>query len=121
MLSTDQYIMIKCPSLYADANKSLWVQAAKDVLGSCFYGEWYGLAVALRAAHDYTLDNRIGGQGFSGPISSIKEKNLSVSFQTTGGDSNPLSQTSYGLELQELMNKMTPFIRCTGETEDLCN
>lgn len=65
-------------------------------------------AVALRAAHNITLDRDITrAGGTAGAVSSKKEGSLAVSFSNGGGSSSSgmddLDQTSFGLRLKRLI------------------
>jgi len=100
--TASQIIQVKCPGLYADANLSMYIEMATQLSDSCFFGSNYQLAIALRACHDYTLDQRNAGQ--AGQISSIKEGDLAIAYATSKveGDED-LSQTNYGKKLMYLI------------------
>lgn len=84
----------------------------------CF-GVNYTCAIALRAAHTLTLlQNAQSGltTGSSGSIKSKKEGDLSVTFggSSDTGVKGALGQTSYGIELQELIDSHIVPARLTG-------
>ena len=101
-LTASQIIQVKCPELYADANLSVYIEMATQLSDSCFFGTNYQLAIALRACHDYTLDQRDAGQ--AGQISSVKEGDLAIAYAISKAEgSEDLSQTSYGKKLIALI------------------
>jgi hypothetical protein len=116
-LTTAQIIQIRCPNLYSDSALNIWVALAQEQLSSCFFGNNYNLAVALKAAHMYTLTNRNGGSGDAGVIASKSEGGLSVSYVVSSNSDEDLGQTSFGLELAKLMKSSGAAASVTGAAE----
>lgn len=101
---TLQIIEVKCPGLYADAGRDIYIEIAGNRISRCYYSENYNLAVALQACHDYAMDQR---NGDSGTISSKKEGDLSVSYSSISTeDGSDLDQTSFGMALKRLQKQM---------------
>lgn len=117
MTTIEDIIKLKAPGLYGDVNLSAWITLSKTKIDSCYYGKLYNEAVALQAAHDYTLSNRM--LGASGAISSIREGDLSVSYGT-GGSNGDLSSTHYGMQLKNLTDKSNMAIDIIGCDTGLC-
>lgn len=101
------------PHFAADANKETFLTIATGLTSSCFFGDNYCLAVSLRAAHMLTLSKR-GKSGAPGAASGKKEGGLSINYSQTGGSKGDLSQTSYGIQLQGLIEGQVPAISVTG-------
>ena len=101
--TTLQIIEVKCPGLYADAGRDIYIETAEGRISRCYYRENYNFAVALQACHDYTMDQR-GGD--SGTVSSKKEGDLSVSYSSISTDGSDLDQTSFGIALKRLQRQM---------------
>jgi hypothetical protein len=97
-----QIIEVRCPGLYADPGRDIYISLAEQQISSCYFGDNRNLAVALQACHDYSVGQR-GGD--AGTISSKKEGDLAVTYSAGGGVSTDLGQTSFGLALQRLIRK----------------
>lgn len=117
-LTIDQILSTKCPDLYADPNRATYIALAKDRVSSCAFGLNYNLAVALLAAHDYTMDSRTLAS--AGTISSKKEGGLSISY---GGISavGDLEQSTYGMAFKRLAKSSRLGIAVLGSNDTLCN
>lgn len=123
LLTVDQIIQIKCSDLHSDDNKNLWVQLAEEQTDRCYFGNDYNKAVALRACHEYALNNRPGGSsGAPGVLNSIKEGDLSISFGISGDNSldGDLNQTMYGKQLLSLIYENGVGISVTGTNTIVC-
>jgi hypothetical protein len=70
MSSPDQIIQIICPPLAGSPSLSAYVEMATSMTDQGFYGALYAQAIALRAAHMFTLDSRF--QSAAGAISGLK-------------------------------------------------
>jgi hypothetical protein len=100
------------PQYSADSGKATFLSLAVNRTSSCFFGDNYDLAVALRAAHMMTLRDRRSGS--PGAASSKREGGLAISYsQAQGGDAD-LGQTHYGRQLEGLMNSQIPGFGLTG-------
>ena len=121
-LSPTQYLAAICPQLAADANLSVYLEMATNQVSGCFFGTNYNMAVALRAAHIYTLAQRPLGD--SGQISSKREGDLSVSYSTTSGESggDDLNQTHYGKQYMQLAKQSGAAMSVLGaDLSNTCN
>lgn len=114
-----QIIQVRCPGLYADPSRDIYIDLANSRISSCYFGKNRNLAIALQACHDYTMDQR-GGD--AGTLSSKKEGDLSISYSvsgSTGGDD--LSQTSFGMALKRLTKQSNGgAISVTGALDKTC-
>jgi hypothetical protein len=123
--TVDQNIQIKCPDLYSDANKQLWINNAILSTDADCYGDKYTLAVALRACHDYTMSTLAqgAGSGSAGPVISKREGDLSITFANNSSNYSSgddyLSQTPYGRELLSIQKGTLPRISSTGNTAEV--
>lgn len=101
------------------------IESAKQLTSPCFFGRNYNLAVALRAAMELSLFGPIRPNGEPGVIQSKKEAGLSLTYGKTTAvlkDDPYLSQTTYGLALQNLIRSSGPVMGVTGGAmNDFCN
>lgn len=96
-----QILAIICPKLGASPLVDDYVAMASTLCSPGYFGLNWARAVALRAAHDFTLDVRNLGE--SGAIVSKTEGRLSLSFSHGGKTIDDLDQTGYGVRLKELI------------------
>jgi hypothetical protein len=114
-----EIIQVKCPGLYSDAGRGIYIELAGDRISSCYFGRNKNLAIALQACHDYTMDQR-GGD--AGTVSAKREGDLSVSYSVSGSaGGDDLSQTSYGMALKRLIKQSNGgAISVTGALDKSC-
>lgn len=116
-LTASQILAAIASQFDSDPNRSTHLTLATQRTNSQCFGDNYQYAIALRAAHTLTMSKQASVVGGSaGGITSKKEGDLSVSYggQTSTGVSGDLGQTSYGVELQGLINGNIPGIQITG-------
>ena len=101
MSGPEQLIQTICPSLAGSPSLPEYVGMAVGMTDQGFFGAQYAQAIALRAAHMYTLDQRTMGVG--GAITGMTEGRLSIQYSANQNDSDDLSQTHYGKRLKGLM------------------
>lgn len=120
MLTTMQYIEIRLPALYSLSGVSTYIEMAQARLSASALGSRYNEAVALLAMHLYTVDKRGSGTTggiMTGPVSSMSEGQLSVSFDNSISGSSLASQfssyqsTLYGKELTDLIQSTVIGVR----------
>ena len=105
------------PQFDSDSNRSVHLNLATQRTSRDCFGVNYELAIALRAAHTLTLSkNAINSGGATGGVKSMREGDLAISY---GGASSikgnqDLNQTSYGVQLQGLINENIVGINITG-------
>ncbi len=116
-LTSTQIIQLECSDLYDNPNVNTWISYAQEQLASCVLGDEYNRAVALLACHMYSLSSR--SLGSAGNATSIKEGGLAVGFSSSGitGD---LGQTSYGVQLKNLLDSSIPAISVLGNSSIYC-
>lgn len=105
--SIDDLISTLCPDLAASPGLDVYLDIAKGNLSLEALGDSYNLAVALRAAHEYTVDaTRAGGQG--GKVVSMTEGRTSVQYEATNRmrSSSALEMTQYGTRLKTLFRTL---------------
>ena len=117
-MTVNDFIRIKAPDLYSDPDKNTWINSAQNKINRCYFGSNYNEAVALQAAHEWSLTNT-RSNGESGAISSKREGDLSISYSTTGKNDN-LNLTHYGKQLIDLRNRSNLSIGVLGCNTD-CN
>jgi len=118
-MTASQILSAIAPQFDTDTNRATHIQLAVLRTSTTCFGDKYEYAVALRAAHTLTLSNLASSgvsSGGSGGITSKREGDLSISFGGTSstGVSGDLGQTSYGVELQNLIDGNILGIRITG-------
>jgi len=104
MSTPEEWVAVIAPTMSLTSGYSLYIDEAKPTTSSGFFGANWAKAVALRAAHEWTLNSRRGGQ--SGVETYLMEGRLSKSFGGVGVIRDALQLTNYGMQLQDLMNSM---------------
>jgi hypothetical protein len=101
-----------------DPEKSEYISEAQGQTSSDYYGSNYDLAVALRAAHNMTIDKQSeSGADGGGEIASKREGDLAIGYHKSdgGGDDNDyLNKTNYGVRLLGLRRGTCPSVSVTG-------
>ena len=95
-------IQMACSGLAADPNVNNYVTDAQGRTSQAWFGDNYNKAVALRACHEWTLD-QTRPLGETGAIVSKHEGGQALAF-SKGASANPddLEQTVYGVRLKGL-------------------
>jgi len=108
MPAPTDYITAQCPALAASPSLNIYIADATNRTSQPWYGVNYAKAVALRAMHEFTLDQRNLAPG--GGITSMKEGGASISYEALKGDQrdDDLTQTSYGKRLRALIRNAGP-------------
>jgi hypothetical protein len=109
------------PSLAADPSASVFIEIATGQINRCFYGTQADYATALLTAHIMTMSKRGLTQG-SGPVSSIKEGDLSISYGSLGNPNSvdSLLSTTFGALLYQLKKGAGAFVGVTGGNDNGC-
>jgi hypothetical protein len=105
MQTPEEYLAVVCPSMMTVSGYENYITLAETLTSSGFFGTNYGFAVALRAAHLYTLAAKRRGEG--GMITQKTEGRLSVTYGGIGNITSELMMTSYGMQLQGLIQSNT--------------
>jgi hypothetical protein len=100
------------PQYASDSAKETYLSIAEGRTSSCFFGDNYCLAVALRAAHMMVLRDRRSGS--PGAASSKREGGLAISYSQAQGGDPDLGQTHYGRQLEGLIKGQIPAVGLTG-------
>lgn len=120
-ISTAQDIIIlRMPSVTPSSALTDKIALAETVLCKSEFGTKGEYAIALQVLHWLALENRSGGEnksGVGGSIASLKEGDLAVGYRhssSSSSGSGDLAQTSYGQELQRLIETciISPMNRC---------
>jgi len=102
MSTPEEILAVICPSLVATSGYSVYIELATSLTSSGYFGANYSLAIALRAAHQYTVNAKRGGA--SGFVTQKVEGRLSQSFGGFGKLQSELQTTSYGAQLYDLIH-----------------
>ncbi len=107
-LTTIEIVTAICPDLASSPAYDVFTKIAEQRTDRGFFGDNYTLAVALRASHMFVLSQRPNGE--SGMISSKSEGKLSLSFAASNSAKSgvDLTQTSFGVQLLELIENQGP-------------
>jgi len=101
------------PGFNANPSAATFIEMATAETNAGYFGAFYNKAIALRAAHEWTLSTRAGNE--SGALSSRRLGPAAVSFQPSAGGSS-LSLTRFGRELESLINRAGVGASVTGHT-----
>ncbi len=102
-----------CPQLANALDKDIYLEIAQLTTSSVALGEAYNLALALRAAHEYTLD-QTRQMGTGGQIIGMTEGRSSVMFAEPSKRLSPLETTQYGQRLKILFRSLGLVATSTG-------
>jgi hypothetical protein len=113
MPAVTDYITAQCPGLAGSPSISVYIADATNRTNQAWFGVNYAKAVALRAMHEYTLDQRNLGAG--GEVASLREGGASLVYSTSKGkNEDDLSQTSFGKRLIALIRNSGAGASVTG-------
>ena len=101
-MTPEEYLSMICPTLLTVSGYNNYITMAQNMTSSGYFGTNYNYAVALRAAHIYTLSALRNGE--AGMVTQKTEGRMSMSFGGMGSISSELMMTSYGMQLQNLIN-----------------
>ena len=108
MLQVDEYVQTLCPSLYlSEVSYPVYLDIATSQTSASFFGEQTNYAIALRACHNFSIDEqRPGGQ--AGLLTGKTEGRTSESYWNNipKGDNSGLTLTTYGQRLKALIASM---------------
>jgi len=107
------------PVVATSASVDTFIHLALSGVNPSHFGEQYTYAVALRTAHIGSLALR-SSIGDAGAVSSKKEGDLSISFNTNSGGDAYWSQTSYGLGYLDLVKSTNVALGATGGLDSGC-
>ena len=112
-VATD-YITAGCPALAASPSLNTYIADATNRTNSAFFGINAQKAIALRAMHEFTLDQRNLGAG--GAIGSLREGGAAIGYETAKGHQLDvdLDQTSFGKRLRALIRSTSPAASVMG-------
>jgi hypothetical protein len=100
MATPAEYIRVICSDLYDTGSMDIYVELASGVTSEAFFGDQWAKAVALLAAHEYTLDTKRKGQ--QGVETYRMEGRLALSYGGMGVIRDPLELTNYGMQYKAL-------------------
>ena len=109
-----------CPDIITGGISDLYIDIAAEETSSAFFGKFYSYAIALRAAHIFTLDDT-RSDGSAGLITAKQEGRLQMSFlhNMTRASKSDLGMTSYGNRLQSLIRSLGPIASISSTDFDL--
>jgi len=106
MATVDDLIATICPSLDINVNKDIYVEIATSSLNELYFGTQYNYAIALKAAHVFTIDNDPARtNGMAGLVTGRQEGRNSMRYwnSVSDGSASDLNMTHYGQRLKALM------------------
>lgn len=102
------------PETAKSARLDAWTRMATFRASRAVFGKAYVYALSLLVSHRAALESR-GSDGAAGPVSSVREGDLSVSYGSSGNARDgDLSSTSYGQEYLSLLRQYRPKPGLTG-------
>lgn len=110
-MTPEEVLQVICPLLLTTSGYDIYIQMARNVTSSGWFGDNYAEAVALRAAHQWTLNSKQSGQ--AGVVTYLMEGRLAKSFGGTGVIRNELQLTNYGQQLLGLIKNAGPAVSVT--------
>ncbi len=113
-LTATQIISTICSGLAADPDLEVYLEMAENQTSNTHFGVNRSRAVALRAAHMWSLNSPYRNNGEAGAVQSKTEGRLSLSFSVPGDKLDDLNQTHYGVQLRNLIRSSSPAIRVIG-------
>lgn len=113
MATAEEILQVICPQFLTTSGYNVYLEMAEIETSSAWYGSAYEMALALRAAHMWTLNTQRRGQ--SGVVTYLMEGRLAKSFGGIGVVRHELELTNYGLQLQNLMKSRGPAITTTAQ------
>lgn len=116
-MTTLEIVQVIAPELATDPNYASFVSLAQARTSTTFFGANYELAVALRAAHSWSMTKRKPGE--AGAVTSRRMGPVSTSYAALPGRDSSLSLTTYGNELLDLINGAGPAAAVLGRYEGL--
>lgn len=104
-LSALQQVTLLAPSFATNANVNLYLDQAREMFDSSYWGIYLEKAVALQACHSMALAlDPLRAGGVAGSVTAKSEGSLSISFSSGGAGASDLGQTRFGLELIRLQS-----------------
>jgi hypothetical protein len=118
--TTVEILTAICPSLISSGLSDIYIDIATEETSQAFFGNYYNYAIALRAAHEYTISTE-RSDGASGLITSRAEGRLQVSYlhNMTRSSKSDLGMTAFGQKLQSLIRSMGPIASISSTEFDL--
>jgi hypothetical protein len=109
-----------CTPLPTSGAYDIYIDIATEDTDATFFGNYYNYAIALRAAHYYTIDIT-RSDGDSGLITAKQEGKLQVSYlhNMNRSSRSDLLMTQYGVRLHALMRRRGPIISISSTDFDL--
>jgi hypothetical protein len=115
-----EYLQALCPSLSNSGFSDIYIELATEETSATFFGEKYNYAIALRAAHNYTVV-LTKGDGSGGLITAKQEGRMQISYlhNMNRQSRSDLLLTRYGMMLQSLIRSMGPIVSIANTEIDL--
>lgn len=100
----EELLVVYCPQMALTSGYSIYIDQAKLLTSSGYFGDYWSQAVCLRAAHMWTLNSK--RPGTSGVETFLMEGRLSKSYGGVGVIRDGLQLTNYGMQLLDLMDSL---------------
>lgn len=102
------------PETAKSSRLDAWIRMAAFRASRAVFGKAYVYALSLLVSHRASMESR-GSDGAAGPVSSVREGDLSVSYGSSGTAADgDLASTSYGQEYLSLLRQYRPKPGLTG-------
>lgn len=105
-MTPEEILAVLCPNFLTTFGYEVYIELSTNQTDATFFGSNYNYAIALRAAHMWTLDTKRGGQ--SGVIVGQVEGKLSRFYGGVGVIRKDLELTNYGMQLISLIRETQP-------------
>ena len=115
-----EYLQALCPSLISSGFSDIYIELATSETDAAFFGDKYNYAIALRAAHNYTVV-LTKGDGSGGLITAKQEGRMQISYlhNMNRQSRSDLLLTRYGMMLQSLIRSLGPIVSISNTNIDL--
>lgn len=114
MATPEELVPIYCPQMSLTSGYSTYIDQAKLLTSSGYFGDYWALAVTLRASHMWTLNSK--RPGTSGVETFLMEGRLSKSYGGVGVIRDGLQLTNYGMQLLDLMDSLPGSVGTVAST-----
>lgn len=97
----EDLLTVMCPDLANSDSLDIYVEIAESLLSESVLGDNYNLAVALRAAHEYTVDVT-QPLGSGGQVIQETEGKSTIMYASPSKRLSSIETTQYGRRLKNL-------------------
>lgn len=106
------YFDAVAPAFASDARYPVFLEIAEDRCDRGYFGESWTKAMAYLTAHLMEMSSRNGSE--SGPVTSRREGDISVTFAAAEQNDSDLYMTTFGKMYLALLNGRSPGVVLSG-------